>query len=212
MCLAAAFSANAQFVQNGNYSNTGGSKHSVGKKGLNKIAFVIGPTLYKYSTQTSHGSESGSDSGELLGIVYTRSQRVTNNPNNHFYCEIGAGFLWSHIMPFGVFDLDLYTLYVPINVDYHFEFGDKSFGSLFMGPYLKYNFAGKLEDVTDIFGSGGVKRTQLGWQFGVDVSLGGIYFSLSSNRDLTDLLDFSATGYDVDNKVSAVVVSIGFVF
>lgn len=215
VCLATAFSAKAQFVQNSNDSNTDDNEHSVGKKGFNKIAFVIGPTLYKYSTQTPHGSESDSDSGELLGIVYTRSQRVTNNPNDHFYCEFGAGFLYTQldkVMKNEYFDLTLYTLYVPLNVDYRFELGGKSYGSLFLGPYLKYNFAGKLDDMTDIFGSGGVKRTQLGWQGGADISLGGLYFSLSYNSDVTDLLDFSATGYDVDNKLSGWSFGIGVVF
>ncbi|MBQ0064097.1 MAG: hypothetical protein KBS94_08820 [Prevotella sp.] len=213
VCLATAFSAKAQFVQNNNDLNTDDKEHSVGEKGFNKIVAILSPASYKYSTQTSHGLERGSDLGIQGGIVYTRSQRVTNNPNDHFYCEFGAGFLYTQVMPFNeVFELQLYTLYVPLNADYRFELGGKSYGSLFLGPYLKYNFAGKLGDMTDIFGSGGVKRTQLGWHGGADISLGRFYFSLSYNSDFTDLLDFSATDYNVDNKVSGWTFGLGVVF
>lgn len=212
LCLAAAFSANAQFVQNGNYLDAGSSAQSVGKTGFNKIAAVVSVASYKYSTQTSHGSESGYDIGPIVGIIYTRNQRMDDTS---LYLEFGGGFLFTwfpEIMRAKDFDLKLYTLYVPVNIDYRFDFGVNSYVSLFTGPYLKYNFAGSMLDLTGIFISGGAKRTQVGWQGGVDVSFGGLYLSLSYNGDISNLLDFSATDYNVKNRVSGVTFGLGVVF
>lgn len=212
LCLAAAFSANAQFVQNDNGSTSSGGEQNVVKRGANKIAVIFSPLSYKYSTQTPHGLEKGSRFGDpLVGIIYTRNQSIANVP---LYLEFGGGFLYSSIseMMDTVINLNLYTLYVPVNINYRFEFGTKSYLSFFTGPYLKYNFAGSILGLSDIFVTGGAKRAQFGWQGGLDVSLGGFYLTLSYSGDLTNLLDFSATGYNVKNKLSGLIFGIGVVF
>ena len=211
MCLAAAFSANAQFVQNGSYTNTGGSEHSVGERGFNKIVSIDSYATWKYSIQTTHGLESGSDKGLLTGIIYTRSQCLANVP---LYLEFGGGFLYTSFkdaMYTEGFDLKFYSLYVPINMSYRFNCGGDTYVSLFAGPYMKYNFAGTLAGM-DIIELGGAKKTQFGVQAGFDVSLDGFYLSTSYFGDFTDLIDGSSTGYSVKNRVSGVLLGIGIVF
>lgn len=205
LCLAAAFSANAQFVQNGSYSDAGGGVQYAGKTGYNKIAAIVSVA----SLNSSLGSEKCSDIGPMVGIVYTRNQRMDDTS---LYLEFGGGFLftWFDQVMYNDYDLKLYSLYFPVNIDYHFDFGANSYVSLFTGPYLKYNLAvtalgrNRLDDT---------KKVQVGWQGGVDVSFGGFYLSLSYNGDVSNLLDFSGTDYpNVKNKVSGVTFGLGVVF
>ena len=105
-------------------------------------------------------------------------------------------------------------LVVPLNLAYKFPIKDKSKFFIQAGPYLGYALSGKDKadgQSTDIvFGSGGMKRFDIGVGFGAGVEFGSVVTSVNYELGLQSLIDEYDVGAKAKNKVFQ--ISIAYMF